>query len=112
MADINDKIVPLLQSIDTRLQEYLHPCSRHLYKYQCGFFRTSDQTSKHINTQFRDFANGHTVDDLIGAIENISGGDHSGIVSLLGQIDGHLTAGLTSVKSAIEGITIPANPVL
>ena len=68
-----------------------------------------DQTTK-INTQFRDFVNGHTVDDLIGAIENISGGDHSGIVSLLGQIDGHLTAGLTSVKSAIEGITIPANP--
>lgn len=68
-----------------------------------------DQTTK-INTQFRDFVNGHTVDDLIGAIENISGGDHSGIVSLLGQIDGHLTAGLTAVKSAIEGITIPANP--
>ena len=68
-----------------------------------------DQTTK-INTQFRDFVNGHTVDDLITAIENISGGDHSGIVSLLGQIDGHLTAGLTSVKSAIEGITIPANP--
>lgn len=68
-----------------------------------------DQTTK-INTQFRDFVNGHTVDDLIAAIENISGGDHSGIVSLLGQIDGHLTAGLTSVKSAIEGITIPANP--
>ena len=68
-----------------------------------------DQTTK-INTQFRDFVNGHTVDDLIGAIENISGGDHSGIVSLLGQIDGHLTAGLTAVKSAIEGITIPAHP--
>ena len=68
-----------------------------------------DQTTK-INTQFRDFVNGHTVDDLIGAIENISGGDHSGIVSLLGQIDDHLTAGLTAVKSAIEGITIPANP--
>ena len=109
LADINDKIVPLLQSIDTRLQNTFTRVAA-IYTNTSRFLSNIDETSKDINTQFRDFVNGHTVDDLIGAIENISGGDHSGIVSLLGQIDGHLTAGLTSVKSAIEGITIPANP--
>ena len=109
LADINDKIVPLLQSIDTRLQNTFTRVAA-IYTNTSRFLSNIDETSKDINTQFRDFANGHTVDDLIAAIENISGGDHSGIVSLLGQIDGHLTAGLTSVKSAIEGITIPANP--
>lgn len=109
LADINDKIVPLLQSIDTRLQNTFTRVAA-IYTNTSRFLSNIDETSKDINTQFRDFVNGHTVDDLIGAIENISGGDHSGIVSLLGQIDGHLTAGLTSVKSAIEGITIPASP--
>ena len=109
LADINDKIVPLLQSIDTRLQNTFTRVAA-IYTNTSRFLSNIDETSKDINTQFRDFVNGHTVDDLIGAIENISGGDHSGIVSLLGQIDDHLTAGLTSVKSAIEGITIPANP--
>ena len=103
------KSVPLLQSIDTRLQNTFTRVAA-IYTNTSRFLSNIDETSKDINTQFRDFVNGHTVDDLIGAIENISGGDHSGIVSLLGQIDGHLTAGLTSVKSAIEGITIPANP--
>ena len=105
LADINDKIVPLLQSIDTRLQNTFTRVAA-IYTNTSRFLSNIDETSKDINTQFRDFVNGHTVDDLIGAIENISGGDHSGIVSLLGQIDDHLTA----VKSAIEGITIPVNP--
>lgn len=105
LADINDKIVPLLQSIDTRLQNTFTRVAA-IYTNTSRFLSNIDETSKDINTQFRDFVNGHTVDDLIGAIENISGGDHNGIVSLLGQIDDHLTA----VKSAIEGITIPVNP--
>ena len=109
LADINDKIVPLLQSIDTRLQNTFTRVAA-IYTNTSRFLSNIDETSKDINTQFRDFVNGHTVDDLIATIENISGGDHSGIVSLLGQIDDHLTAGLASVRSAIEGITIPANP--
>lgn len=109
LADINDKIVPLLQSIDTRLQNTFTRVAA-IYTNTSRFLSNIDETSKDINTQFRDFVNGHTVDDLIAAIENISGGDHSGIVSLLGQIDDHLTAGLASVQSAIEGITIPAHP--
>ena len=78
--------------------------------------RTIVEQSTKINTQFRDFVNGHTVDDIITAIGNISVSvgdvtvdsyDDTKLLATLGCIEtqlGQVITGLSSVETAIKNI--------
>lgn len=83
--------------------------------------KTIVEQSTKINTQFRDFVNGHTVDDIITAIGNISVSvgdvtvdsyDDTKLLATLGRIEtqlGQVITGLSSVETAIKNIPFTDN---